>query len=93
MLRDDIKYFGKYRLGLTTQEIKGYLKNRANEKGIKFTGIWKKFCKIAGVNTMAIEITDCCKKEFSLMYRHDVERFADVLFEGKPTYWRIDEQA
>lgn len=86
-----IEDYGKYKRGMTGGEIKQYLKERAQElglKGYKTISLWSKFCKIAGPgNTMAIETTDCCKKEIGLMYRSDVERFADVMFLNKPTYF------
>jgi hypothetical protein len=89
----DINEFGKYRLGLTTEEIKEWLKLRYNEilswrgKPIKKinNAIWNKFCQIAGCNTEAT-IQEGYKK-ITLMYRHDVERFTDVLYEGKTTYF------
>ena len=84
-MKNNIEDYGKYRLGLTKEEIKKYLKMRANTN--KLGGLYKKFCKIAGVNTVAIVTTDCCKKDIRLMYRWDVERFADVLFLNKPTYF------
>jgi len=83
----DIYSYGDYRMGLTNKEIKDYLVIRHNDlKKIKIKkcsiALFKKFCKIAGVNTCALgpngEI---------LMYRHDVQRFADVLFLNKPTYF------
>lgn len=84
----DLKYYGKYRLGLTNSEIREYLKLRADSK--KIGQLYRKFSQITGVNTMAV--TQEYNKAgqlipISLMYRHDVERFADVLFEGKPTYF------
>ena len=81
----NLRGYGKYRMGLTKKEIQKYLKQRA---GVKRLGnLYKKFSRIAGVNTMAVEYTDCCKKEIILMYRWDVERFAMVMFEGIPTYF------
>lgn len=80
-----IQYYGKYNLGLTEKEIKEYLKNQA---GVTRLGnLWKDFCQVAGCNTMALVTTDCCKKEISLMYRCDVERFTGVLLYGTLTYF------
>ena len=76
----DLRYYGDYRIGLTGKEIKEYLKNRANTT--KLGNLYRRFVKIAGVNTMGI-----APNGESLMYRHDVERFADVLFLNKPTYF------
>lgn len=81
----DLVHYGVFRTGLTNDEIKEYLKNRANVT--KIGTLWNWFLKIAGINTMAVEHCPECKKEFVLMYRHDVQRFADVLFLNKPTYW------
>jgi len=78
-------YWGDYRLGLTEDEIKDYLRVRANT--MKIEKVWKQFCDIAGCNTMALyECPDCFKSK-GLMYRHDVKRFAERLFNGTITYW------
>jgi len=74
----DIYQFGIYRMGLTDSEIKEYLSLRQGKKKIK--DVWKKFCFTAGVNTMAMITCEFCKKNFCLMYRHDVLRFANVVF-------------
>lgn len=76
----DIKDYGTYRMGLTADEIKDYLRVRADKLAV--AKLYKKFCNIAGCNTGSMAPTG----EF-LMYRHDVERFADKLFLGKETYF------
>ena len=76
----DLNEYGDYRIGLTTKEIKEYLKARGNTK--RLGNLYKNFGSIAGVNTMGISPTGEI-----LMYRWDVKRFADVLFLNKPTYW------
>ena len=81
----DLQHYGIFRMGLTDDEIKEYLKNRANTD--KMGDLYKRFCKIAGVNTMGIIHCTSCRKEYVLMYRHDVQRFADVMFLNKPTYF------
>jgi hypothetical protein len=89
----DINEFGKYRLGLTNDEIKEWLKLRYNEilswrgEPIKKINkiIWDKFCKIAGINTMAVITVN--RHKVTLMYRHDVERFTDQLYLKKETYF------
>ena len=91
----DIENYGIYKIGMTGEEIKEYLKDRYNSKegnlGIRkrkyLIVFYKKFNKIAGTNTCATIICPCCKKQIILMYRHDVERFANVLFEGIKTYF------
>jgi hypothetical protein len=79
----DIKSYGDYRLGLTKEEIQFYLLCRAFQNNLrrKPEVIFEKFNEIAGCNTCAVV------QGKVLMYRHDVERFADVLFEGKSTYF------
>ena len=77
--------FGRFTIGLTHDEIKDYLRVRANQSGVE--RLYKKFCKIAGVNTMGMYTCPKCGDHRSLMYRHDVKRFADVMFLGIPTYW------
>jgi len=82
-----IEYYGDYRLGLTTEEIKNYLLARAyifNFKEKNIDKLYKKFDEIAGVNTVAVHPNG----KDSLMYRHDVLRFSDVLFKKtKGTYF------
>ena len=82
----DIRQCGEYSRGMTENEVKEYLKLRA---GVKTLGnLYKRFCKIAGPgNTQGVVTCEYCKKEFGVMYRYDVERFADVLFDGTPTFW------
>lgn len=72
----DLDSYGVFNRGLTQEEIDDYLRVRANTMNI--STVRKKFNEIAGCNTMAFEKIN--GKEFVLMYRHDVERFADVLF-------------
>jgi len=81
----ELGYYGDYKMGLTEDEIKDYLRVRANT--VRIETLYKKFCKIAGNNTMGIYKCPCCNFETSLMYRHDVQRFADKLFLGKETYF------
>ena len=81
----DMAQFGQYTQGLTTSEIKDYLRQRA---GVTRIGnLYRKFCTIAGVNTVGIGKCKFCGTEFSLMYRWDVERFTSVLLDKQPTYW------
>ena len=81
----DIGWHGTYNRGLTDSEIDDYLRARANKYDIR--KINRQFAEIAGVNTCALEICEFCGKEIHLMYRHDVKRFADKLFDGTPTLW------
>ena len=85
----DIDEYGIYRQGLTTEEIKYYLKIRArNTKLAKrtVTRLYRAFTDITGVNTMAIVTLENGTEEM-LMYRHDVKRFSEVLFDSISTYW------
>ena len=84
----DIRNYGKYRLGLTNKEVDDYLLVRSMQhpvkKGIKATTLRqlkKQYSEIAGCNTCAVV------DGIVLHYRHDVERFADCLFNRKPTYF------
>jgi len=89
----DINNFGKYRVGLTKQEIKEWLKVRWNEllplKSVPLKKInkatWKKFNEIAGCNTCGFVVAN--KNIVHLMYRWDVERFTNQLFDNKETYF------
>ena len=74
--------YGVYRMGLTGDEIKDYIRVRANNLNINY--LWDKFCSIAGCNTGSMSPDG----QF-LMYRWDVLRFADVLF-GKTDYTYFD---
>ena len=69
----NIMRFGAYRMGLTNEEIKEYLSRRANTKAI--AKLVEKFNRIAGCNTCTVG-----PQGQHLMYRHDILRFADVLF-------------
>ena len=44
--------------------------------------LWLKFCEEAGANTVGTG-----PQGQPLMYRWDVERFADVIFDGIPTWF------
>lgn len=70
--------YGVYKKGLTRDEIKNYLRARSGKYAV--ANLYKKFVKIAGVNTMSMYSCSCCDFNTSLMYHHDVERFANVLF-------------
>lgn len=83
--KPELKSYGQFRRGLTTKEIEKYIQARAGKLSVK--RLIKKFNEIAGCNTMGIFSCEMCECSQSLMYRWDVERFADVLFEGKPTYF------
>lgn len=76
---------GIYKLGLTEKETKQYIKDSAGTT--RLGNLYKKFCKIAGVNTMGMVSCECCGKTLVLWYRCDVERFTDQLLTGKPTYF------
>jgi hypothetical protein len=80
-----INNIGKYTMGMTSEEIESYLGRRANTLSTKT--LVNKFNKICGVNTMGVHICPKCGEHIALMYRHDVERFADVLFYRKQTYF------
>ena len=80
-----IEEYGIFKHGMTVQEVNEYLKER--NKKYKIRNVYNKFGKIAGVNTGALVICPECGKQISLMYRHDVLRFADKLFLGKETYF------
>ena len=73
----DITKFGKYKDGLTSAEINKYLRMRTKKKNIR-----TQFNDAAGCNTCAIG-----PDGQRLMYRWDVQRFADVVLLNKPTYF------
>lgn len=81
----DIYNFGDFRMGLTEQELTQYLKARNTGSGIR--NVTRKFSELAGCNTMGVHQCSYCGKQFGLMYRSDVKRFADLLFDRKPTHW------
>ena len=88
-LISDIDRYGIYLQGLSTQEIKYYLKIRARNTRFSKQSVNKlytAFCVVAGVNTAAI-VTLEDGSEISLMYRWDVERYVLKLLEGTETYW------
>ena len=76
----DLNSYGTYRQGLTGDEIKDYLRVRANT--LKIERLYKKFSDISGCNT------GCATPDGKfLMYRWDVLRFANKLFNGKETWF------
>lgn len=91
----DIYSYGAFKRGVTGDEIDDYLRVRAGKMNIKV--IRNKFNKIAGCNTatcatvtgevMTVGGPEKTTIHVTLNYRHDVERFADVLFKNKPTYF------
>jgi hypothetical protein len=83
----DLEQFGKYREGLTSEEIVEYLRQVYNivakkKRKICPPKIVKQFNEIAGVNTCAVG-----PGGESLMYRHDIQRFAGKLFFNQETYF------
>jgi hypothetical protein len=91
----NVEDFGIYKMGMTREEIRDYLITRYNEKTVKNqkskyinpARLMIKFAIIAGANTQAAVQCPGCKKMVSLMYRYDVERFSDQLFDGTKTYF------
>ena len=79
-LREDIIKVGKYKIGLTSEEIDQFLKIVSKKKHIK--RLRKKFNGIAGVNTMGVS-----PHGEPLMYRYDVLRFTLKLLYGFTTYF------
>lgn len=73
-----IENYGKFMRGLTVDEIYNYIRARSGK--MRITGLYKKFVEIAGVNTMSCTSCKECGHFETLMYRHDVLRFCDVLF-------------
>lgn len=73
-----IQHYGIYKNGLTIEEIKDYIRARAGK--LRIETLYKKFCSIAGCNTMTSYHCPCCDYNRFLMYRWDVERFCNVLF-------------
>ena len=91
----NIDDFGIYKDVMTRNEIETYLIVRFNEKSSKTQEsiylnrkkLIHKFVKIAGANTQIGVTCSYCKKLIRLMYRYDVERFANQLFNGTLTYF------
>lgn len=77
-----LEHYGVYMGGLTSEEIDNYLMVRGNTLNVK--RLRKKFDEIAGCNTCT-----CTPDGRMLMYRWDVQRFADVLF-GKSSFTFFD---
>lgn len=82
----DVMSYGQFTGGLTSEEIKDYLRARSGK--LKVERLYKKFAEIAGCNTCAVFTCPYCICHTVLMYRHDVLRFANVLFgKTKSTYF------
>ena len=79
--KPDINNYGKYRLGLTHEEVFDYLCVRAFQLNKKFgKREQKKYNELAGANTCAVV------DGIVLSYRHDILRYADCFFNGTSTY-------
>jgi hypothetical protein len=83
--KPDLDRYGQFMMGLAGQEITNYIKVRANKWNVD--KLIKEFIEISGCNTGSVYVCPKCRMEEFLMYRHDVERFADKLFDGKETYF------
>lgn len=83
MKKIDIYKIGKYPEGLIPEEIKAYLHKRCPKKDVE--ELWEKFCEVCGVNTCPV-IMDEEGNQLMGMFRDDVERFANKLINGTPTY-------
>lgn len=83
-VHDEITRYGDYRMGLTYDEVKNYLKYRALKKfGEKFSlkkmsKIYRTFKKLLNGSTMVLTISGV-----PLIYRCDVKSISDYIFEGK----------
>lgn len=75
----DLANYGVYRLGLTYSEVNDYIIARSGTVNTK--RIINKFWMLFGINTCAV-----CN-DVVLYYRHDVKRFADLMFLNKKTYF------
>ena len=62
----------KPELGMTEKQVKEYLNSR----------VWAHFCKWMTGQTCPV-LSD----EKGGYFKHDVERYANGILEGKPTYW------
>lgn len=82
----NIDSIGNFTIGLNSNEIDEYLKIRSGKNNIK--SLRNRFDKIAGRNTCGTYTCSKCNNMTILMYRYDVERFADILFgKTKETYF------
>jgi hypothetical protein len=86
----DIVKFGKYKEGLTSDEIKEYLMLKNQETPLvqdvtQAELLFERFNDIAGCNTGAIKKVK--GKAVFLTYRWDVERYSDKLFYNSPIIW------
>ncbi len=77
----DINDFGDYRLGLTIEEMKKYIKKVTGKKNVE--RIYKKVLKMLRGSTCAV----ASDGKTCLIYRWDVERFLNVVLFNKPTYF------
>jgi len=84
--RPDIYRYGIFRSGLTLEEVDAYLLVRSG-KTVGIKKLRKQFSDLFGCGTAPLVVCPRCKKNICLLYRHDVERFANVMFENTPTYF------
>ena len=78
-----LDHYGIFNAGLIESEIDDYLRMRANSLNI--AQVKKRFNNELRGSTCQCVILD--GKEYILVYRHDVQRFADAIFNGKKTYF------
>lgn len=91
--RPDIYSYGAFKAGLTDEEINDYLRVRTGNWSI--TKVRKFYDLTTGADTCAVwdglvEIEREMMKvrgSVILHYRHDVERYADKVLLGTPTYF------
>lgn len=83
----DIEDFGVFRMGLSSDDVRAYLRARAGRKQIP--DLIRKFNKEFGCQTCPVADFKIKGKRqiVILMYRHDVEHVADFIFNGTPYLW------
>lgn len=76
-----LEHYGEYRVGITDEELEDYLRARSGKVNIE--KLIKKYWDVAGCNTCGLT-----SDSRVLHYRHDVQRYSDVLFgKIKSTYF------
>lgn len=80
----DIYSYGAFKAGITNEEVDNYLRVRSNKLSIK--AVRNKFDKImgGGHTCPCVQVNG---EMLTLWYRHDIERFANQMYDGTPTYW------
>jgi len=83
--KPDIYSYGVFKIGITSTEAKDYLQIYLGLDGSQLTRALDKYWDEFGAQTCPCVSVN--GQMVTLYYRHDIERIADSIYQGKPTYF------